>query len=276
MADWNKILSKGNIEDRRGSPMAFASGGLSIVGIGIYLAFTLLTGGQVDVGGILNQLSSSVPQSSLTTQDFQGEDNYEVFTSKVLGSNNEMWREIFQASGKQYPEPRVVLFRNATASGCGVATSQIGPHYCPGDSTIYIDETFYEELRNRFGAQGGDVAEAYVLSHEVAHHVQHQLGIVDQTNSQSNEDSIKLELQADCFAGIWAKSVSSLGIFEPNEIQEAMDAAAAVGDDRIQSKIEGRVNPESWTHGSSEQRVQWFTTGYENGSPTSCDTFAGR
>lgn len=273
MADWGKILSRGNVEDRRGVPMAFAGGGLSLAAIGAVLLFNILTGGEIDIGSILNQLPLTTGQTSLTTQDFEGEDDYERFTSTVLGSNNDVWRQIFAESNRQYEEPRLVLFHAATPSGCGTATSQVGPHYCPLDSTIYIDETFYDVLRQRFGATGGDVAEAYVLAHEVGHHVQHQLGIIDRAGN-SNEDSVKVELQADCYAGVWANSVADLGVFAPGEINEAIDAAAAVGDDRIQSKVQGQINPETWTHGSSEQRAQWFNRGFETGSPAECDTFS--
>ncbi len=158
MADWNKIGSRGNVEDRRGSPMALAGGGLGIVGIGIVLILNFLSGGTVDVGSILNQLPQSNVQSGLTTQDFEGEDNYEQFTATVLGSNNDYWRNSFQQRDQQYQEPKLVLFRSATQSGCGTATSEVGPHYCPADATIYIDETFYDVLTSRFQAKGGDVA----------------------------------------------------------------------------------------------------------------------
>jgi uncharacterized protein len=272
VADWDKIISRGNVEDRRGAPLAFAGGGIGLFGVGLLLFINLLGGGSVDVDSILNQLQGITTGSSLTSDEFKGEDDYEKFTSAVLGSANDVWRQSFAQSGKEYVEPKLVLFRSATQSSCGLATSQVGPHYCPGDSTIYIDETFYDELRNRFGAKGGDVAEAYVLAHEVGHHVQYQLGILGQGGSGTNEQSIRTELQADCFAGIWAYSIADLGIFEPGEIKEAMDAAAAVGDDRIQQTVQGRINPESWTHGSSEQRVQWFTTGYNSGQPAQCDT----
>ncbi len=171
-----------------------------------------------------------------------------------------------------------MLFRTATQSGCGTATSDVGPHYCPADSTIYLDETFFEELQRRFGAEGGDVAEAYVISHEVGHHVQNELGIMDDIRSGSSgaarEDSINLELQADCFAGVWANSVSQIGVIGPGEIKEAIDAAEAVGDDRIQKSVTGQVNPETWTHGSSVQRAQWFNAGYNTGKPADCDTFS--
>lgn len=273
MADWSKITSRGNVDDRRGRPLAVAGGGLSLVGVGIVLLINILSGNQVDIGSVLNQLPSSTGQSSLTSQDFEGVDDYEKFASTVLGSNNDVWRKIFLESGKTYEEPQLVLFRSATQSACGSATSEVGPHYCPVNATIYIDETFFDELQRRFMAKGGDVAEAYVLSHEVAHHVQNQLGILNKDGSSSNADSVKTELQADCFAGIWANSVSSLGIFEPGEINEAIDAAAAVGDDRIQKAVQGQVNPESFTHGSSAQRVSWFNTGLETGSPAKCNTF---
>ena len=267
MADWGKILSSGNVEDRRGSPLGIIGGGVGILGVGLALLVSFLSGQPVDLGSVISQLEQSAGQSSYTTQDFEGKDDYEKFTSAVLGSSNDVWRKIFEQNGRQYQEPRLVLFRTATQSGCGIATSDVGPHYCPLDSTIYIDETFYDVLKTQFQAKGGDVAEAYVVAHEVGHHVQHQLGIIDTSITLTNQESINTELQADCFAGIWANSVAHLNIFEPGEINEALDAASAVGDDRIQAKVQGQVTPETWTHGSSEQRVKWFNTGYETGTP---------
>lgn len=276
MAYWDKLTSRGDVEDRRGQTAAIG-GGLGVVGVIATLLYSFLSGAPIDVNQILTQLQGvQSGQQSLTTQDFEGADNYEVFTSTVLGSTTDVWKNIFSQSNKTYAEPRLVLFRSATTSGCGVATSEVGPHYCPADATIYIDETFFTELQQRFKAKGGDVAEAYVIAHEVGHHVQNQLGIMEQVQAQgnTNEQSVKLELQADCFAGIWANSVSHLGIFQPGEINEAVDAAAAVGDDRIQQSIQGQVTPETWTHGSSEQRVQWFTNGFESGNPQTCNTFS--
>lgn len=275
MAYWDKLTSRGNIEDRRGQAAAIG-GGLGVVGIVASLLYSFLSGTPIDVTQILTQLQATQSsQQTLTTTDFDGADNYEVFASTVLGSTTDVWKNVFEQNGKVYPEPRLVLFRTATQSGCGVATSDVGPHYCPADQTIYIDETFFAELQQRFKAKGGDVAEAYVIAHEVGHHVQNELGIMNQIQrSNSNESSINLELQADCFAGIWANSVANLGIFQPGEINEAIDAASAVGDDRIQQSIQGQVNPETWTHGSSEQRVQWFTTGFKGGNPTACNTFS--
>ena len=282
MADWGKILSRGNVQDRRGLPLVGA-GGLGVVGILAVIAFNVLTGANLNPATVeealnqLDQLQQNNQQSSLQPEAFQGADDYEVFVSTVLGSNNDIWRQVFSKSDQVYTEPTLVLFRDATTSACGGATSQIGPHYCPVDQTIYIDETFFDVLQQQFGAQGGDVAEAYVIAHEVGHHVQQQLGITRQTQQQqqanpeqANQISIQVELQADCLAGIWANSISHLNVLGPNEINEAIDAAAAVGDDRIQHKAQGRTNPETWTHGSSEQRVEWFTKGYNTGDPGQC------
>lgn len=279
MANWGNLGSRGHVEDRRAMAPA-AIGGVSLTGIALYMLVTYLSGG--DFTDVLNQLpATSVEQQQFqNTEEFAGQDQYEVFASTVLGSNNDMWYSLFSKSGKTYSEPKLVLFRTATQSSCGTATSQVGPHYCPIDQTIYLDETFFEELTNRFGAQGGDVAEAYVIAHEVAHHAQNQLGIMadvqsqqDRDPGQANELSVKLELQADCFAGLWANSIKDANVFTPGEIREAIDAAAAVGDDRIQEKVTGYTNPESWTHGSSEQRMGWFNKGYNTGQLAACDTF---
>jgi len=270
MARWDKIKSRGNVTDRRGLA-ASGIGGLGIVGIVAVIAFSLLGGGDIDLNSVLTQLETVQPQSTNQVQpeEFQGEDDYEVFAATVLGSNNDVWEQVFENSGNSYRAPELVLFRDTTNSGCGVATSGVGPHYCPANSTIYIDETFFDVLTEKFGAQGGDVAEAYVIAHEVGHHVQNELGTLARSQ-QSNELAISVELQADCFAGIWAYSLKGQGIFERNEFNEAIDAAEAVGDDRIQEKVQGRVNPESWTHGSSDDRKKWLQVGYDTGDPAAC------
>lgn len=271
MAFWDKIASRGNVEDRRMNPAAV--GGIGIGGLALVLAFTYLSGG--DLTDVLNQIDPNTlvqEQPSRDVSQFEGDDEYEVFSGRVLGSANEIWTSIFSAQGEQYNAPKLVLFRTLTESSCGNASSSVGPHYCTLDNTIYLDETFFEELTNRLGAQGGDVAEAYVIAHEVGHHVQNELGTMDGV-SNSQEAAINLELQADCYAGIWANSLRDQGVFETGEIKEAMDAAEAVGDDRIQEKVTGQINPESWTHGSSEQRLDWFTRGYETGSISECNTF---
>ncbi len=271
MAFWDKISSRGQVEDRRAAG-PIAVGGLSLGGLAVLLLLNYLGGG--DVGDVLSQLENvQVPvQEQQNAGQFSGEDSYEVFASTVLGSNNDMWKKVFAQNNLSYTEPKLVLFRTATQSGCGVATSDVGPHYCPSDNTVYLDETFFEELEKRFGAGSADVAQAYVISHEVGHHAQNQLGLFDEAG-RDNDTSIKLELQADCFAGLWANSIKPLNVFEQGEIHEAMDAAAAVGDDRIQTATEGQVSPENWTHGSSEQRVSWFDRGYNSGSISSCNTF---
>lgn len=285
MAFWDKIDSRGEVEDRRSAGPAM--GGLGLTGIAIVALMTYLSGGSpLD---IVNQvLTLEQQQSSIHSQssdsnaqdEFAGKDSYEVFTSTVLGSNNAYWQKAFAQNNKIYSAPKLVLFRGATDSACGGATSEVGPHYCPGDETIYLDETFFDVLSTRFGAKGGDVAQAYVIAHEVGHHTQNILGALDATTRASyrstlneNELSVQKELQADCYAGLWAGSLKDKNIFEKNEISEAIDAAAAVGDDRIQRSAGRGVNPETWTHGSSEQRVRWFTIGYESNDIQKCDTF---
>ncbi len=260
MANWDNIQSRGTVTDRRG---AKAIGGIGIVGLGIMLLFNYLSTGKVDVGQILSALQDTqVTQQQIDPKVFEGADEYEVFASTVLGSTTDTWSNLFSQSGKSYSPPHFVLFRGATDSGCGGASSYSGPHYCPTDDTIYLDETFFDELQNKFGASG-DVAQAYVIAHEVGHHVQEVLAI-------ENPDSIATELQADCFAGLWAGSLKGQNVFEPGEIKEALDAASAVGDDNIQKQTTGRINPETWTHGSSAERVQAFTRGYESGAFSSC------
>jgi uncharacterized protein len=280
MALWDKLGSRGRVEDRRGMGPALG-GGLGVTGVVILLLINFLGGG--DIGSVLPELQNALVQNSQNydTSDFEGADSYEVFASTVIGSNNDMWKKVFAQSGRSYEEPRLVLFRGSTDSACGSAVSQIGPHYCPLDKTIYLDETFFEELQERLGAQGGDVAEAYVMAHEVGHHAQNELGIMSQVQElqganpdEANELSVRRELQADCFAGLWAYSIKDLGVFEEGEIAEAIDAARSVGDDRIQRASTGRVNPEEWTHGSSAQRTEWFNRGYEAGTLSTCDTFS--
>jgi uncharacterized protein len=286
VARWDRLNRRGNVEDRRGMgrPAGMAIGGLGGIGVVVYLLVTLLGGGGSGLDEMLNQLqqAQAPQQPSAQPEEFRGEDDYEVFVSTVLGSTDETWHAIFSTWNMTYVEPTLVLFRDATTSACGNADSRVGPHYCPLDETIYIDETFFDELVSRFGAQGGDVAEAYVIAHEVGHHVQKLLGILEEvqraqqataSQAEANDLSIRLELQADCFSGVWANSLRDAGVFLPGEIQQALDAAAAVGDDRIQEQVEGQVRPETWTHGSSEQRVEWFSLGFETGDPSQCNTF---
>lgn len=266
MALWNKIGARGNVVDRR-SVAGYS--GIGITGVILLMGITYLMGGNpLDV---LVQQDPAVFQQNISPEEatqYEGEDSYELFASQVVGSADEVWTQLFESQNKQYQPAQLVLFRNYTDSACGGADVRIGPHYCPLDEIIYLDETFFEELTTRLGAQGGDVAEAYVIAHEVGHHVQHQLGILE--NGSSNAESIAVELQADCFAGLWAYSINELGVFEFNEIGEAIDAAASVGDDRIQERVQGEIQPETWTHGSSAQRVEAFNAGYTSGALNSC------
>lgn len=276
MARWDMLSGRGNVEDRRGlgGGIAFAGGGgllAILITLGLnYLGLQVPQSTVEEILGQVQSLQSTQVDESKQPVEFRGDDDYQVFTEKVLGSTDEVWNGVFQANNRDYEQPRLVLFRGVTQSSCGVASSQVGPHYCPYDNTIYLDETFFDELKKRFGADTGDVAQAYVIAHEVGHHVQNQLGALNSRNQSSREGSIMLELQADCYAGVWAYSQAKNNLFEQGEIQEALSAAAAVGDDNIQKTIEGRVTPENWTHGSSEQRVQAFTTGYETGDPGQC------
>ena len=273
MARWDRITGMGNVEDRRGlGGPAFAGGGLVALLIVLGLNYFGVSVPQSTVEEILGQIQSfqsTQVDESKQPVEFRGEDDYEVFASKVLGSSDELWSDVFSLNSGEYQKPQLVLFRGATRSSCGIASSQVGPHYCPYDSTIYLDETFFDELKKRFGGSSGEVAQAYVIAHEVGHHVQNQLGVLD-ANSQTREGSISLELQADCYAGVWAYSQAKNGVFENGEIEQAISAAAAVGDDNIQQTIEGRITPENWTHGSSEQRVEAFTKGYTRGDPAQC------
>jgi uncharacterized protein len=275
MARWDRIITSGNVEDRRGTgpAMAFAGGGgIVILLLTLGLNFLGLNIPQSTVEEILSTVQSlntgAVSQVEQPVE-FRGDDSYEVFTRKVLGSANDTWRPIFASNKLTYQEPKLVLFRGVTQSGCGIASAQSGPHYCPADNVIYLDETFFDELRSRFGADTGEVAQAYVIAHEVGHHVQNQLGALGR-GQPTQARQIALELQADCYAGVWAHGQAKNGIFEGGEINQALSAAAAVGDDNIQKSTTGRVNPETWTHGSSEQRVNAFNTGYNTGQPSQC------
>jgi uncharacterized protein len=281
--------------DRRGSSgrrpgLAVGAGGGGIAIIIAIIVALMGGGGGGGLEDILNQLqppASSVPEQSPLEGAPDPEAAMVDFMSVVLDDNQALWAEVFANNQLEYRNAKLTLFTEAIDSGCGGADSRMGPHYCPLDENIYIDLGFFNELQTRFGATG-DLAPAYVLSHEIGHHVQNLLGIDDEVRSQqqaspseANDLSVRMELQADCFAGVWASTVfvgqlpsgEDLAI-DPGEISEALEAAAAVGDDRIQEAIQGRVDPESFTHGTSEQRQQWFTTGYDTGDPAACDTFS--
>jgi predicted metalloprotease len=239
----------------------------------------------VDLGGILGDVEPArAPATSRQTQPSAVEDDLAAFVSVVLADTEGTWQAEFQRMGKTYKDPKLVLFRDSVRSACGMAGSAMGPFYCPGDQKVYIDLSFYQELRDRHGAPG-DFAQAYVIAHEVGHHVQTLLGIsakVHQMESrlsakEVNALSVRQELQADCFAGLWAHSADvDRSLLEAGDIDEALRAASAIGDDRLQKEARGRVSPDSFTHGTSAQRVRWFKTGFESGRLDACDTFSAR
>lgn len=211
------------------------------------------------------------------------DDEQERFVSVVLAENEDVWGALFKASNLQYSEPRLVLFTGATSSGCGFAQSAMGPFYCPNDQTVFLDMDFFRVMESQLGSRG-DFAKAYVIAHEVGHHVQDELGLLSQVNAQrgrmserqSNELSVRTELQADCYAGVWANSVRDRLQLTDDDIRSALDTAARIGDDALQRASQGRVVPDSFTHGTSEQRQAWFHRGFQTGDPDQCDTFSGR
>jgi len=270
-----------NIDDQRGMSggRGLALGGGGIGTLLLILAVWLCNG---DPRALLDQLGGgSAPQQEQTQQAPQGgqpnaqNDDQRKFVASVLGSTEDIWRKILpQQAGKQYQDPRLVLFTGQTASACGYASSATGPFYCPGDSKLYLDFGFFNDLKTEFRAPG-DFAQAYVIAHEVGHHIQNQLGTMGkvQQAGNSNDLSVKLELQADCYAGVWAHYADKQGLVEAGDAEEAIRAAQAVGDDAIQKRAQGYVVPESFTHGSAQQRMQWFTRGFQAGDMRQCNTF---
>jgi predicted metalloprotease len=256
MANWDQLTRQGNVSDRRGMKV----GGLGLVGTIMVVGISMLLG--ADPTEMLSQLEQQggLAPAGVTQNapEFEGVDDYERFSGLVLGSLDGYWEQRLEG----YSPASLVLFRDRTTSSCGGASTYVGPHYCPPDQSIYLDERFFDQLKGEFGAQGGDVAEAYVIAHEVGHHVQALLDRLPSSGSQ--EASIQTELTADCFAGAWLGSLKDQNIYEQNEITEAIDAAIAVGDDNIQQQTQGSVQPEAWTHGSSAQRKQSLLLGYES------------
>jgi predicted metalloprotease len=259
-------------------PGGKAGGGLGgiIVLVVLFLLFSgvLGSGGMPDLGGLSGGGGAAQPGGTLNPQS---ETDQQL--AAIVADIQAYWGSTFSASGKDYPETKLVLFEGSTQSSCGPASSATGPFYCPADQKVYLDLGFFDELRSRFGASGGDFAMAYVVAHEFGHHIQTVLGISEQVQelaaqdpSQRNSLSVRQELQADCLAGVWANSARS--DLEPGDIEEALSAASAVGDDRIQQSTTGRIEPEAWTHGSAEQRTAWFTKGFRSGNPDDCDAFA--
>ena len=281
----NARLDPSQVEDVRGRGgmpgLAVGGGGLGVVGVIVYLLFALLSNGSG--GGPLGGLDGSTvaeqsPGQALGSECKTGADANTRDDCRIVGYINSIQSYWSQAM-TNYTVAKTVFFTGSTESGCGTASTDVGPFYCPVDKKVYIDLGFFDELRTRFGASTGPLAQAYVLAHEYGHHVQDQLGILDRIGNDRqgpNSAGVKSELQADCFAGVWASHAAQTGYLTkitPADVRDALSAAAAVGDDRIQAETQGQVNRETWTHGSSKQRDQWFTTGYTTGDPNKCNTW---
>ena len=283
---WQVGRRSSNVEDRRGAGggMGMGLGGMGIGGILLVVVISLLFG--KNPLQVLGQMSDTAPsQSAPAGTNPQANDEASQFVSTILGSTEDVWGKVFQQSGAQYPAPRLVLFSGMVGSACGRATAAVGPFYCPGDHQVYLDTSFFNDMRTKLGG-GGDFAEAYVIAHEVGHHIQTLTGVsdkVDQLRSRGarmegdNGLSVRMELQADCYAGVWANlAQAQYNWLEAGDVDEALTTASAIGDDRLQRQGQGMVVPDSFTHGSSEQRVRWFKTGFQSGNPDACDTFASR
>jgi predicted metalloprotease len=280
--DWKNIGESDNVEDRRGMS---TGGKVALGGGGIAVVLFILKMFMPDYAPLIDTVGSQIQQNQTTestgTQELTAEQvESGKFASSVMKSTEITWGQIFQQNGMEYEQPKLVLFSDAVQTACGDATSASGPFYCPGDHKVYFDLEFMKELTSRFGAEGGDFATAYVIAHEVGHHIQTLLGTsakvrqLQQGKSQeeANQLSVCLELQADFYAGVWAKYNQKY--LEAGDIEEALSAANAVGDDTIQSRMQGHVNQETFTHGSSEQRIYWFKRGYETGDMSKGDTFS--
>lgn len=299
---WRGNRKSSNVEDRRGMrtagsgglggsggmlrllPMAFKFLGVKgtlilLVCVGAYGLFTGNLGSLLT--GIGNQQDTTVSRSAVPFHETAQEKELVDFVSVILADTEDTWTALFRQKGRTYQEPRLVLFRGAVASACGMAQSAMGPFYCPGDQQVYIDLGFYDQLKNRFKAPG-DFAQAYVIAHEVGHHVQTLLGISSHVHAarrklstaEGNQLSVRLELQADCLAGVWANHANKTRqLLEVGDLEEGLAAASAIGDDTLQKQSQGYVRPDSFTHGSSAQRVKWFKIGLDSGDMASCDTF---
>ena len=283
---WQRARKSRNVEDRRGRSIARTGGGLGLGGIAIVVIISLVLGkNPMEMLGLVNQFAGGVqsPQSQSSAPPVN--DEASQFVASILGETEDVWAALFQQAGQRYQPARLVLFTDRVQSACGSASSAMGPFYCPGDRQIYIDLSFFEQMRTRLGG-GGDFAEAYVIAHEVGHHIQNLTGTLRQVNearargqdiSGDGGLAVRQELQADCFSGVWAHHAQARHDWlEPGDIEEALNTAAAIGDDRLQRQSRGTVVPDSFTHGTSEQRVRWFRIGFESGQFQQCDTFAAR
>jgi predicted metalloprotease len=283
---WEGQRQSDNIEDRRGMGPVRPGVGIGLGGIVLVLAVSFLTGtNPLQILNLIGGLQDgSIPSAVEAPGPAQPpQDQLGKFASVVLADTEDTWRSLFSQKGRSYDEPRLVLFTGAVHSACGTTSAAVGPFYCSGDHRVYLDLSFFQELSQRLGAPG-DFAQAYVIAHEISHHVQNLLGVAQQvahrqrqtSTAEANVLSVKMELQADCLAGVWGHHARrDRRLIEPGDFEEGLRAAAAIGDDRLQHMSQGYVQPESWTHGSSKQRVTWLRRGLESGDPASCDTFAG-
>jgi uncharacterized protein len=285
--DPNSRLDPGQVRDVRGSGIGgrgLAIGGGGGLGLILLVVYLLLGGNLSDLGGgtsaapgITEPGNSNLQQECSTGADANAKEECRIVG--YVNSVQKYWSDEFAKSGQKYQPAQTVLFSGQTDTACGTASTEVGPFYCPEDQKVYLDLGFFDELKTRFGASGGSLAQGYVIAHEYGHHIQDLTGQLSSGSGRqgANGQSVRTELQADCYAGVWANHAASTGFLQPltqAEINDALNAAAAVGDDRIQQEFQGRVNPESWTHGSSAQRQRWFTTGYQKGDPAACDTFS--
>lgn len=279
---WRQGRQSANVEDRRGMSRGGMAIGGGLGGI-VVLVIALLLG--ADPRQLLEQLPSEgqTPASQSSRPTNPEEEELRQFVGAVLADTEDVWTDIFRQMGRQYREPTLVLFTDQVQSACGVAGAAVGPFYCAGDEKVYIDLSFYHELKTRFRAPG-DFAQAYVIAHEVGHHIQHLTGTMDQVNAarrrvseaEANQLSVRLELQADFLAGAWAHHAQKRGVLEHGDVEEALGAASAIGDDRLQRESQGHIVPDSFTHGTSEQRIRWFRKGLESGDIRQGDTFSTR
>lgn len=279
---WEKARQSSNVEDRRGGGMR--AGGVGIGTLVIALIIGWVTGvNPLQILGLMGGQQGGQVTAPTPEQDAaNAADPRRKFVAAILGDTEDVWGKLFSASGSQYPNPTLVLFEGAVASACGQASSAVGPFYCPGDQRLYIDLGFFREMQSRLGG-GGDMAEAYVIAHEVGHHIQALTGVVQQVNDarQRGQDVegdngllVRQELQADCYAGVWAHHAQARHQWlEEGDIEEALNTASAIGDDKLQKQSRGEVRPDAFTHGTSQQRVRWFTEGFRNGRTEGCDTF---
>jgi predicted metalloprotease len=282
----NASLDPSQVTDVRGRSIGgrgVAIGG-GTIGIILTLAYLLLGGNPADLGiGVENPAVVGPESTQLATECRTGQDANRRADCRIVGYVNSIqtfWDQEFARVGDRYQASNTVLYTNAVNTGCGQASSQVGPFYCPADKRVYLDLGFFDDLQTRFGAKGGPFAEAYVVAHEYGHHVQDLTGNLSSGSGQTGAqgESVRTELQADCLAGVWANHAEGTGFLQPltdEDIAQSLDAASAVGDDRIQAETQGQVNPESWTHGSSAQRQHWFLQGFEQGTASDCDTFSG-